>query len=483
MLEDLWWSEAITSPFLLALKQASQASGRLSIKFNVDGLNADFRSPRFMCGRIAGTIGPAAPGEPRHLVVGRHFLAVAMAGGNFFTPVGGLNHFPAVIEPETGRLIADLGNALSTATPGGAINDVGDLQLAVVDPSRPRSDPGAVVPLGTLAPATGSAGYAQVPGWYARTAGVVVMPLSEVQRRWLEHAPLAVTGHASVGIAEAPNGTYLRADTYVYRMSPGESVEIPIRAMQWGRPLAGAAVSVAPDKSQLQPTPAEPPYVEAGPPVATPDDVLAVGPLPRTDADGITTLTLTGRDPGTPRWFNGGRDYGIDGQVYGLRPSFADPALAVPGPQVNQWDFISVLLWSGFAAPEPVTWTIVQPIFQQYANLYPVMLRFLNLADPEQLRENLPLLTLAFSLPVSDPNTMPVTRDLSPAKREAILAWLANPLPGDVAAPAALAASSAPTPRPPAGPGPGAGNPAAKGGKAAAAARRLIVQARNGAQS
>jgi hypothetical protein len=70
----------------------------------------------------------------------------------------------------------------------------------------------------------------------------------------------------------------------------------------------------------------------------------------------------------------------------------------------------------------------MQPIFQQYANLYPVMQRFLNLASYDDIcaHRNLQLLRMAFSLNESDPNVMPVTRDLSGAKRKAILKWLTD---------------------------------------------------------
>jgi hypothetical protein len=68
----------------------------------------------------------------------------------------------------------------------------------------------------------------------------------------------------------------------------------------------------------------------------------------------------------------------------------------------------------------------MQPIFQQYANLYPIMARFLNLASYDEIcaGRNLSLLRLAFGLEESDPNVMPVTRDLSGGKRKAILRWL-----------------------------------------------------------
>jgi hypothetical protein len=179
-------------------------------------------------------------------------------------------------------------------------------------------------------------------------------------------------------------------------------------------------------------------------------------------------LTLNTSDPGTPRFFNNGTDYGIDGQVYGIRPAFSD-AQTYTGP-VNQWNFISILLWSGFTPANPVTWTDIQPIFQQYANLYPVMNRFLDLGNYDAVVKNTRLLLLAFGLNPSDPNSMPVTRDLSPAKRNAILAWLKNPLPGEVRA----RANTADIPEPAVGNLTGLALP--KGGKAAAAARRMILR-------
>ena len=474
VLTDLVWGDVSASPFLTALQAASVATGQLSIKFNVDGLSMDFTSPSFMCGRVVGTIGPDLAGEPRHLVLGRQFMATASPKGNFFTPVGGINFFPAWIDAQGGQIYLDLGNALSTSTPGGAPNDLGDLALGAYDPIlSPNSPAGSVVPLGTIA-SSGDGGYASDPDWYARTAGVVVLPLSADQLTAALAFTLTLTGSGATSIGEWPSGVFVRADTFVYRMSPGDQAQVTVYATQLGQPLAGVSIGFTLDPGQLQATPNLPPYVMASPPVATPEGVLAFDGAATTGPDGKAVLTVTAGDPGTPRWFNNGADYGIDGQVYGVRPGFADPSLT-DGP-INQWNFVSFLVWSGYTAPNPVTWTDVQPIFQQYANLYPVMLRFLNLGDYESVKAHAGLLTLAFGLDVRDPNTMPVTRDLSPAKRRAILTWLSNPLYGEAARPAAraLAASVADSPPDPAG-----GPPAAmRGGKAAAAARRLVLQAR-----
>jgi hypothetical protein len=240
-------------------------------------------------------------------------------------------------------------------------------------------------------------------------------------------------------------------------MSPDETVQIPVYAMQFGKPLAGVEVNFQLDPSHLQ-----------GPAVPVPEYALAFNQTAVTDSNGRAVLTLNTSDPGTPRFFNNGTDYGIDGQVYGIRPAFSD-AQTYTGP-VNKWNFISILLWSGFTPANPVTWTDIQPIFQQYANLYPVMSRFLDLGNYDAVVKNTRLLLLAFGLNPSDPNSMPVTRDLSPAKRNAILAWLKNPLPGEVRA----RANTADIPEPAVGNLTGLAMP--KGGKAAAAARRLILR-------
>jgi hypothetical protein len=121
-------------------------------------------------------------------------------------------------------------------------------------------------------------------------------------------------------------------------------------------------------------------------------------------------------------------------------------------------------------------------VFQQFENLYPVMKRFVRLGDYDSVCENQRDLVYAFGLPNADPNYMPVTRDLSPAKQRVILNWLTTPGPdgkplrGTPPAPSAAApvtpAAAGPepptlAPEPPVGP--------RQGGKAAAASQRLAM--------
>lgn len=463
VLTNLWWGDVSASDFLTKL-QGSAGDGLLSIKFNVDGLNMDYTAPDFMCGRIVGTIGPAACDEPRHMVMGRQFMADCPPSQGFPFPTGSINYCAAVVDGPNSCIYLDLGNALPTSSPGGPMDNNGDLTLTVSGQVAP-----GINPLGTIPAATYTGAQ-----WYNTTAGVVALPLTSDQLTAIKSAQLVLSGNEGVGISEWASGAFVRADRFVYRVSPNEPLGLPVYAMQWGQPLAGAAIGYVADPSQLQPG-SYIPTIPA-PPVATPPGALGLpdDATATTDDNGRASITITPGDPGAARYFNG--DYGIDGQVYGIRPGFVDTG-QYSGPE-NQWNFISVLLWSGFSPSDPVNWGDLQPIFQQYANLYPVMNRFLNLADYDSCVANAGLLQLAFGLDPADSNSMPVTRDLSPAKRNAILAWLQNPLPAPAPKPAAKPAVAAAAETVEAAPSATAAAvaPAQKGGKAAALARRLVLQ-------
>ena len=473
VLTDLVWDDLGDSPFLQALRNATQ-DGMLSIKFNVDGYNMDFRSPEFTTGRVTGTIAPYAAGEPHHVVLGRHLMPRAASPDGFFTPQGGINYCVARVDESRGKVFLDLGNALPTQTPGGPPTDLGVLSLGCVQTDSQGNR--QVLPLGEV-PYTDD-------GWYETTAGIAVLPagraLTTDELKALVAAPLCLTIGTrnaavaqpqavltSIAVLEDLNGLYVRADRFVYRVSPGDSLVVQAFATRFGRPYAQASVVCFFDPSQLQ-----------GGNVGTPTAALRMGGNGRivTDAQGRAELTLAAADPGLPR------DY-IDGQLYGIRLALEEtlaPSAAYP---FNEGDFVSVLLWSAVRPADLVAWHGgVQPIFQQYANLYPVMNRFLNLADYDSVCANARLLKLAFALPMDDPNSMPVTRDLSPAKRRAILHWLdtpgadGKPLKGEPPVHAAALAAEAPATAAAPAPSPASPSPPARGGKEAALARRLCMR-------
>jgi hypothetical protein len=460
VLTDLEWADVSASPFLTALKHAA-GDGLLSIKFNVDGYNMSADSPEFTRGRIVGTIGPASKEEPRHFVVGRHFMAATGLGSRFFAPAGNVNFCTAVVDEQAGKIVLDLGNALQTTSPGGPIKDMGTLALAYLVPATSGGTPPIV--LDTF-------GYTR---GYSTTAGIVTVPagrsLTQNERDMIATSPLVLTatgldGNTKVVIAEPPNGTYLRADRFVFRLNPGETANVRLFASQYGKPYKGAGIISVADPSQLQP---------AGPPVAVPPDVIDFPPRLVADASGVAELKIRCGDPKGVRRF-------IDGQVYGVRSVIEDDIAFGAGYNLNPWEFVSLLAWSGFAEENPPTWHgSIEPIFQQYANLYPVMKRIVDLKDYESVSANVGMLLLAFGLPLENPNSMPVTRDLSEAKRRAILRWLGNPgadgkpLKGVAAPTLAMRAATQ------AGPSPSEhADMPMRGGKAMAADRRLMLRNR-----
>jgi hypothetical protein len=177
-------------------------------------------------------------------------------------------------------------------------------------------------------------------------------------------------------------------------------------------------VIVYADPGQLQgPSGEGAPSIESGfPRVAYPPGALDYDRHLTTDADGTARLTMRAGDPG-------GQRGAIDGQVFGLRPVL-EQSLSIDEGH-NPGEFVSVRVWDRFQPLDPPTWFgTIEPIFTAYKRLYPVMDAVVDLSSYDDVCANREVLLFAFALPVSDPNSMPVTRDLSPSKRAAIVRWL-----------------------------------------------------------
>src|SRR6185295_7774586 len=140
------------------------------------------------------------------------------------------------------------------------------------------------------------------------------------------------------------------------------------------------------------------------------------------NANGIASLKLSAGSIAEPRKFPDGKY--IDGQVYGVRYTLpeSDPNA---GGYFNPADFVSVLVWTDYPVPTDPDWnTHVEPILSQYQKLYAVMKPIVNLGDYASVVANKAGMKNVFTRPEDDPHYMPVTRDLSPAKRKMILSWL-----------------------------------------------------------
>ena len=410
------WADVINSRFLQELQQASPA--KLSIKFNLDGINMDSGSASFTQGRIVGTIGPALAGEPDHLIAGRFLRSapgtdpsvqpMTLAG----TPASAPMFFaPARLDAATNRLTIDLGNSVSTTTPGGPVNPaLGDLRVAVLPA---QSQPVLLGQLNCLA-----------PDWYTATAGIQDFDVPADQLDMVETNPLAVVQMDTSGavaqtmIQENAAGSFVRADNFVFRLNPGETANVKLVATSFGKPAAGQLITFRFDANSINNM--QSPPNPASIPIGEPQSALAFPRNVMIGANGQAYFKLSASDPGNPRKF-------IDGQVYGLRYIWGESE-----GEDYTWDptsFISVLVFNGYPQIDEPGWGDIEPIFAQYAKLYPYMRSILDLSDYKTVKENLKSIKHVLSLPKSDPGYMQVTRDLSRDKLNLILRWIEQGAP------------------------------------------------------
>jgi hypothetical protein len=408
------WGDPGDSTLLQQLIAAAP-DGLLSIKFNVDSYNMNIGTPGFTLGRCVGTIGPASPSEPQFFTLGRHLMpSYTFNQVTGPTPVGPMYFMPCALQGST--LYADFGNALPTTTPGSDMAPIGTVQLGTLDANDNFTE------LATLE------NYASA-GWYEQTAGIQAFTIDPPA---IQSNRLAVSVAGTTTLMENTDGLYVRADNFVYRLNANEAANVTVWGTQYGIPIAGIAISVAADPTQLQTGP------EANDPLtnsitiydpAQPANIISFPGTLTTAANGQATLTINTINPNTPRVY-------MDGQVFGVRCLPAATAAAIGNPPAilsdqntpmtafgfDPWDFVSLLVWDEY--DQPATWANVAPILAQYAVLYPVMDQLIDLTSETEVNQQAALLQLVFGLPVTDPNSMPVTRDLSDAKRAMLLQYL-----------------------------------------------------------
>ena len=150
----------------------------------------------------------------------------------------------------------------------------------------------------------------------------------------------------------------------------------------------------------------------------------------RTEPNGTAALDIRTVDPGNIR------DKYIDGQLYGY-------LYCIPGTCPNQdalcteknrfklmKHLITFRVFSLYIPKGEATWyKDVQPIFQQYAALFPVMKNFMDLGDYDSVVHNKEDVKNTLLLSMDEPNHMPVNRDLSKSKRDMIVKWLSDDPP------------------------------------------------------
>jgi ferritin-like protein len=418
VLKNLDWTNHTASRFLKELDQlspADKAGRKLSIKFNVDGYNDDRTSTTFTFGRVVGSIGLYSPDEPLHFLAARALPGVPSQIQGVTTGPVTMGTAYAMIDGDS--LLLDLGNSIPTQAAGGPIvTGMGKLYAAALPAN------GTPVLLGEI--------EYQTPDWYSQTSGIVRLELTKDQLKAAQSSSLAIAASSILQqppalasqplLAEASNGAFLRADQFVFRLNPGDAATIKLYATTFGQRSPNQQISLGYDPTVMQGQVTQGPL--SGPPhVGTPESALQFAKSITTGADGTAELQLKAGDPGNPRVY-------IDGQVYGVTYQLGNTPPPTGSVQ-NGSQFLSVLVFSGYQVPAEPNWMEhVRPIFQQYADLYPVMRPIVDLANFGSVISRRAILKNVFDAPVTDPNYMPVTRDLSEGKRSMIRKWLDNPV-------------------------------------------------------
>jgi hypothetical protein len=463
---------SVSSPLLNALHSASPDT--LSIKFNADAYNGIPQAAEFNTGRIVGTVGPygsltyGAP-EPLHVLAQRRMYGGAASVDN--TGTTQLN--PAPFQTKNGYLSIDLGNSIpTTSTPGGLAGDFLDLGpvcpvvgSSVLAPLFTTSDEYAAnyttfagifdVALGGVSAANVVSGLQMGP---SGTPGNAMTPLEASAAKKGESVAVTTTALATAGaviaLAENSGGQFASFDFNALRLAQDavpwsdsamtgteitSTAEVPFYATVFGGPAANQTFNVqtAFDPNGSANTPA---YVGNAPasavtPAPTSVNPPATGPTPdiatiTTDANGRGAFSVTanglssaGLDSATDGWRTG-----LGSQVYLYTHDWNMNTLASPATPGGQP--LTFLVFVNAAVQPSPTWTSdIQPIFDQYAKIYPGMKQVLDLSDYNTVVANLGVFKTVMNLPMSDPRCMPVTRDLSPTNLAMINAWFANPLP------------------------------------------------------
>ncbi len=430
----VWGDSAANSPFVSQLR-ATTMSNKLSVNLSAYGYYYNHAADgRFSMGRIAGAVGPWYEGEPDTFGPYRRLYGIVLqADGQTIY----FNYSNFLFEKESKRVTVDFSGSFPVSNAMGNIKLTTKLFLAVSkvrNLAQPSTTPLVIDKISIVL--IGEVDYQSVPDWLNSTGGIVSFDnLPDDVNTLLENNQLLLltqdkAGNYVVLARESIDGLSLRADNYVCRIDTDQVLDVNLYAYQWGNPLPNAAIDItmspatstvtkgsqtaAGQLASIIPTP-----ICDVPGNNFPVSGLGLGTPANTDQGGFTSLQITGNRINSPR------DY-IDGQIYSLN-------YALDGMQADaagySLDVICIHLRDYFKVPENPTWNDISATMIQYANLYPIMSKyFVNLGDPKALIAKKEILLFAFSRNIEDPIYMPVTRDLSESKKQAILKWLANPL-------------------------------------------------------
>ena len=194
---------------------------------------------------------------------------------------------------------------------------------------------------------------------------------------------------------------------YVFRLENADTTVLSMKHRYYGKVSANTSINL----------------IETGPNANPTDEDLQYNHTMKTNSDGTAVFQFVGGNVHEPR-----KDMNIDGQVFTFKYC-AETCMdnRYKCDETNIGNLVAILIWSSITYSKPYFWnTQIQPILSQYQEIYPAMSKILKLGEYDDVTKphNVQLLNLSLSLDTTHPSHMPVTRDLSPTKREMILEWL-----------------------------------------------------------
>lgn len=388
-LQNVTWT-ASNSKYLDELKSTT-TNDALSIKFNLDSYQTDSSQSSFTSCQIVGSIGPVSSSdEPYLFPVGRCLRPNDSS----------LNYAICIVDEKNSSVTLDMGNSIPIQGMWEPSVNIGTLQLVAID-----SVNGDII--------LGDIDYSyESNNTYNQTGYIQNFALSAEQLEIVQQTHLGIIDSTNnLLYQENTHGTYIRAQPFVYLMNADDTATVQLVATQFGKPMPNTTIFLSAYTDAFSP---QPPIGHFGQPTAA----LPFPAQVTTDANGVATFTMTASDPGNPRKY-------LDGQLYGISYYINDANEEDPG---NSGNFISVHVYQDTQFPDPVTWTNgMQDIFNQYGVIYPIMggvASFINLKDYTSVYSNKDQILMALTLDINNPNHMPVTRDLSRSKLNAMVAWI-----------------------------------------------------------
>ena len=455
-LTNISWRDNINNSEIISqLKRASSRSGYLTVSVSLYSFSRTPTKQNSSYGYIVGTIGVTRPDDAAFFEGERLMSFEFVEQPKLKWPEGHscadtkyknapfwwMYRAPFKVHPQIKMLTVDFSSAIAidwhSAT---ELLDIGKLYVGILYTEYS----------GGCVDIIGSVGYRETR-WRERTGGVVDYHLSDAQLQGLLDNPLVVvrlresvpwtwgtypmcatrmfhslksTHDVIVMIQEQPYYVRPFRNYADFRLEAGQYVTVPVYVTRFGKPATGEIVEVVPAN-----------------PWAAPVNGVEYTAEARVDYRGLATLVFIAGEIGTPR-----RNMGLDGQVYrymyhvrGDHQLEFCPTPLKNAPGLEEFlisstciDEISIKVYSNPILEDkgPYTWVDhVQPIFNVYHRLYPVMQGIMDMSSYADITkpQNLKLLNLSMQLDMFHPNYMPVSRDLPPAKQRMILQWIQKP--------------------------------------------------------